>query len=220
MTREDRREITGKGLLLALILFVSTLLVLLINQDMMNLQTVGIYLVPIIAGYCLLGMFVRWLAYRSTLIKKDFHLFSGPAAIYWLQMLTIAIAVTACFLPQPLRYIILANAAALFLAWLTDYLYLRSVAKELNSGLQHHSRTMVEDLEERPQTVDMLMNEIENYCKKNRLTLEILEYGIPAKIKMNNTLYKVQLGQYYNLFGTATYTLEFHSMVTESAKTD
>lgn len=214
MTREDKREITVKGLFLGLILFVSALIVLLINQDMMHLQIVGVYLIPIIAGYALVGMFLRWMVYRSTLRNKEFHLFSGAAAIYWIWLLTILLAVCSYWIPQVLRYIVLANAAALLLVWLIDYLYLKNIAKELNSGLQYHRRTLVEDLSERPQTKDMFIKEIENYCRKNSLPLEIIEYGIPAKIKMNNILYQVQLGQYYTMLGTVTYTLEFHSIVT------
>jgi len=215
MTKEDRREITVKGLFLALILFVSTLITLLIHRDIQHLQIVGTFLIPIIVGYSLLGMFIRLTMYRSTLRKKEFHLFSGPAIIYWIGMLSTIIMFCAYWIPQVIRYIVLANGAALLLAWLLDYLYLKNIAKELNSGLEYYSRILIEDLPTRPHTEDMFMEEIENYCKKNNLSLEIMEYGIPAKIKMNNTLYLVKLGQYYTLFGSIAYTLEFHNIVSK-----
>lgn len=213
MTKGDRREITVKGLFLGLILFVSTLIDLLINKDMQHLQIVGTFLFPIIVGYCLLGMFIRWMMYRSTLRKKGSHLFSGPAIVYWIMILSAIFTAGAYGIPQVIRYIVVANVATLLLAWLLDCLYLKNVAKELNSGLEYYSRTLVEDLPARPQTEDVFMEEIDNYCKKNHLSLEIMEYGIPAEIKMSNTLYIVKLGEYYNLMGSIVYTLEFHNVV-------
>lgn len=215
MTKEDIREIAVKGLFLGMILFVSTLIDLLINKDMQNLQIVGIFLIPIILGYCLLGMFIRWMVYRSTIRKEGPHLFSGAAIVYWILMLSTIFMAGSYFIPQVIRYIVVANTATLLLAWLLDCVYLRNIAKELNSGLSYYSRTLVEDLRERPQTEDMFMEEIKNYCKKNHVSLEILEYGIPAKIKMNNALYMVKLGQYYSVVGTLTYTLEFHNVVSQ-----
>lgn len=215
MTKDDRREIAVKGLFLGLILFVSTLIDLLINKDMQHLQIVGTFLFPIIVGYCLLGMFIRWMMYRSTLRKKGSHLFSGPAIVYWIMILSAIFTAGAYGIPQVIRFIVVANVATLLLVWLLDCLYLKNIAKELNSGLEYYSRTLVEDLPERPQTEDMFMGEIENYCKKNNLSLEIKEFGIPAKIKMNNTLYLVKLGQYYTLTGSIVYTLEFHNIVSK-----
>lgn len=215
MTKDDRREIAVKGLFLGLILFVSTLIDLLINKDMQHLQIVGTFLFPIIVGYCLLGMFIRWMMYRSTLRKKGSHLFSGPAIVYWIMILSAIFTAGAYGIPQVIRYIVVANIATLLLLWILDCLYLKNIAKELNSGLEYYSRTLVEDLPARPQTEDMFMGEIENYCKKNNLSLEIKEFGIPAKIKMNDTLYLVKLGQYYTLTGIIVYTLEFHNIVSK-----
>ncbi|MCM0648068.1 DUF4318 domain-containing protein [Clostridium swellfunianum] len=215
MTIEDKKDITIKGAILGFILFVSMLINLLISKDMEHLLIVGTYLVPIIIGYGLLGMFIRWMRYRSTLRRKEFSLFSGPAILYWVEMLCIIFMVSAYFIPQVIRYIVLTNAAALFLIWYLDYLYLKNVAKELNSGLGYSRRILVEDLRSRPHSEDMFMDEIENYCKKNHLSLDVLEYGLPAKIKMNNTLYTVKLGQYYTLMGTIVYTLEFRNIVSK-----
>jgi hypothetical protein len=215
MTKEDRIEIAVKGLFLGLILFVSTLIELLLSKDMEHLLVVGSFLIPIILGYCLFGMFIRWMVYRSTIRKKGFHLFSGIAGVYWIMMLSTLIMASSYFIPQVIRYIVLANIAALLLVWFINNLYLKNIAKELNSGLEYYSRTLVEDLKAKPQTEDMFMEEIENYCKKHNLTLEILEYGIPAKIKMNNTLYTVKLQEYYDLTGSIVNALEFNNVVSK-----
>ena len=151
--------------------------------------------------------------YRSTVRTIEFHLLSGPSIIYWIWIIVLFFIVSAYWIPQVIRYIVLANVAILLMVWFLNCLYLKNIAKELNSGLEYYSRMLVEDLPARPQTEDMFMEEIENYCKKNNLSLEIIEYGIPAKIKMNNTLYQVKLGQYYSLIGTMVFTLEFHNMV-------
>lgn len=216
MTKEDRREISTKGLLLGLVLFVSTLIYLLASTDMEHLRIVGTILVPVIAGYGVIGIFIVWLVYRSTLRKSNFSIFSGAAAIYWIWMISVIIMFASNWIPQVLRYIVLVNSAVLLVVWLLDYLYLKRIATELNSGLGYYSRKLVVDLSAKPQTEDMFMNEIENYCQKNNLTLEVLEYGMPAKIKMNNTLYQVQLGQYYTMIGTLIYTLEFNNMISKS----
>jgi hypothetical protein len=217
MTREDRIEIAVKGLFLGLILFVSTLIELLINKDMQHLLVLGTFLIPIILGYYLLGMFIRWMVYRSTIRKKGFHLFSGVAGVYWIMMLSTIFMAGAYFIPQVIRFIILANAATLLLVWLINCLYLKKIATEMNSGLEYYSSTLVEDLTARPQTEDMFMEEIENYCKKHNLSIEILEYGLPAKIKMDNTLYSVKLGEYYDIMGAIVYTLEFHNIVSKTS---
>lgn len=215
MTKEDRREITAKGLFLGLILFVSTLIYLLMNMDMLNLQIARTFFIPIIVGYCLLGIFIRWMVYRSTIRKKEFHLFSGFAIVYWIWIFSAFLMFISFWIPQVIRIIVLVNVAALLLVWLLNYIYLKNIAKELNSGLKYYSRTLIEDLPRKPQTEDMFMEEIENYCTRNHLSFEIINYGIPAEIKIDNTLYIVQLGQYYSMIGSLVYTLEFHNKVSQ-----
>ncbi|ERI93667.1 hypothetical protein HMPREF1982_01430 [Clostridiales bacterium oral taxon 876 str. F0540] len=217
MTREDKIDITTKGLFLGLILFVSTIAFLLISKDMQNLKTVGTFLIPIVICYALVGMLIRWMVYRSALKKESNHLFSGVASYYWVCMIFTVISVCAYFIPQAIRYIVLINAAVLLLVWVLDYLYLKNIAKELNSGLKYHRVTLIEDLLARPQTEDMFMKEIEVYCNKNHLTLEVIKSGIPAKVKMDNTPYLVKLGQYYSMIGTIVYTLEFSSILSSAA---
>lgn len=213
MTKEDLKEITMKGLLLGLILFVSTLIDLLINKDMQHLNIVGTFLIPVILGYCLLGILIRWMVYGSTIKKEGFHLFSGVAIVYWLMMFCAIFTAGAYFIPQVIRYIIVVNTATLLLVWFLNCVYLKNIAKELNSDMKYSRRVLVEDLPEKPKTEDMFIEEIKNYCYKNHLPLEIQEYGIPARIRMNNVLYLVKLGEYYSIVGTLTYTLEFHNIV-------
>jgi hypothetical protein len=216
MTREDLKETAVKGLFLGVILFISTLISLLISNDMQHLQIVRTFLIPILAAYWLIGMFILWMRYRSTIRKKGFSMFSGIAIVYWVWILATIFMAGAYGIPQVFRYIILANVATLLVGWLLDCLYLKNIAKELNSGLGYYKRTLVEDLQSRPATEDLFMKEIENYCNRNHLSLEIIEYGIPAKIKMNNNLYTVQLGQYYSIIGTIVYTLEFQNIVSRT----
>jgi hypothetical protein len=157
------------------------------------------------------------MVYRSTIRKKGFHLFSGVAGVYWIMMISTIFMAGSYFVPQVIRFIILTNAATLLLVWFINCLYLKKIATELNSGLEYYSRTLVEDLTTRPQTDDMFMEEIEKYCKKHNLSIEILEYGLPAKIKMDNTLYSVKLGEYYDIIGALVYTLEFHNIVSKTS---
>ncbi|OOM78216.1 DUF4318 domain-containing protein [Clostridium sp. BL-8] len=213
MIKEDRVEIISKGLFLAVILFLSTVINLLIQRDIQNLKAIGTFLIPIILGYCLIGIFIRWLVYRNTLIKDGYHIFSGAAAIYWIFIFTAIIMFCAALIPKFIRDIITVNIGILLLVWFLNYLYLKRIATELNSGIKYHLRVLIEDLPEKPQSEGRFIGEIENYCKRNNLSLEILEYGIPSKIKMNNTLYVVKLGQYYDIMGGIVYTLEFHNIV-------
>lgn len=215
MIKEDRIEIVIKGLFLALILFLSTIINLLIQQDILHLKIISTFLIPIILGYCLLGMFIQLMVYRSTFRKEGGNIFSGSAIIYWVFIFTTIIMFSAYFIPEVIRYTVTANVAALLLVWLLNFLYLKNIAKELNSGLELSSRVLIEDLYHRPQSEDEFMEEIKNYCLKNNLSLEIIWYGIPAKIKMNNMLYRVKLGQYYSITGGVVYTLEFHNEISK-----
>ncbi len=217
MTREDKIDISTKGLFLGVILFVSTIIYLLISKDMQDLKAVGTFIIPVVLCYALVGILIRWLMYRSALKKESNHLFSGVASYYWVCMICTIFMACAYFIPQAARYIVLTNAAVLLLVWVLDYLYLKNIAKELNSGLKYHRVTLIEDLLSRPQTEDMFMKEIEVYCNKNHLTLEVIKSGIPAKIKMDNTPYLVKLGQYYSMVGTVVYTLEFRSILSNPA---
>lgn len=216
MTKEDVKEIALKGLFLGLILFGSTLIYQLVIQNVKNLQIIGTYLIPFIVGYGVIGILLRWLLHLSTVKTQQFHLFSGPAAVYWIWMIGIVVILCAYLIPTAVREIVLVNSAALFLTWLIDYLYLKNIAKELNSGLGYFSRVLIEDLQAHPRTEDKFMEEIQSYCKKNNISLDIIEYGMPAKIKMNNKLYQVRLGQYYTLIGTLVYTLEFHNILSQT----
>jgi len=215
MTKEDRKEITVKGLFLGLILFVSTLIYLLMNMDMLDLHIFRTYLIPIIVGYCLLGIFIRWMVYRSTIRKKKFHLFSGFAIVYWIWIFSAFLMFISFWIPQVIRIIVVVNVTALLLVWLLNYIYLKNIAKELNSGLKYYSRTLIEDLPKKPQSEDMFMKEIEDYCTRNHLSFEIINYGMPAEIKIDNTLYIVELGQYYSMIGSLIHTLEFHNKASQ-----
>ncbi|EHI98205.1 hypothetical protein CDLVIII_1513 [Clostridium sp. DL-VIII] len=213
MMKEDRVEIISKGLFLAVILFLSTVINLLIQRDIQHLKSIGTFLIPIILCYCLIGIFIRWIVYRNTLIKDGYHIFSGAAAIYWIFIFTAIIMFCAFLIPKFIRDIITVNVIILLLIWFLNYIYLKRIATELNSGIKHHSRVLIEDLPEKPQSEGRFIGEIENYCKRNNLSLDIIEYGIPSKIKMNNTMYVVKLGQYYDVMGGMVYTLEFHNIV-------
>lgn len=215
MTREDFREITLTGLFIGFILFLSSIISLLAHKDMHNLEVVGTFLLPIILAYGIIGIFIRWKLYRNTIKKKSHSIFSGFASVYWIWLLCLAFMFLAYFIPQAIRYIMLSNAVTLFLMWLVDYLYLKNIAKELNTGFISLNSVLIEDLSSKPRNEDEFMEEIENYCKKNNLTLEIINYGLPAKIKMNSTQYLVKLNQYYSMVGTIIYTLEFHNITSK-----
>jgi hypothetical protein len=211
MLKEDKIEILSKGLFLALILFLSTVIYLLIQQDTQHLIIVGTFLVPIILGYCLIGVFIQLIVYGNSLKSEVSPIFSGAAIIYWIFLITTVVMLCASFIPQVIRYTITINIIVLFGVWLINYLYLKNIADELNSELGYYSQVLVEDLNEKPQTEDIFMEEIKYYCKRNNLDLEIIWYGIPANIKMNNINYTVKLGEYYSILGNVIYTLEFHN---------
>lgn len=216
MLKEDKIEILSKGLFLALMLFLSTIIYLLIQQDTQHLKIVGALLVPIILGYCVIGVFIQLIAYRNSLKAEVSPIFSGASIIYWIFLITTAVMLCASFIPQIIRDTITINIIVLFLVWLINYLYLKNIADELNSELGYSSQVLVEDLRERPQTEDIFMEEIKNYCKKNNLDLEIIWYGIPANIKMNDINYTVRLGEYYSILGNVVYTLEFHNTFSQT----
>ena len=68
---------------------------------------------------------------------------------------------------------------------------------------------LLEDLERKPRNADEFMECIASYCKKNALDLEVLQYGIPAKVKMGDELYEVKLVEYCSLSNGIVSALEF-----------
>lgn len=216
MTNGEKKEIIINGLILGMILFLSTLFILLINIYIENFQVIWTFLIPIFVGYCLLGMFIRWMAYRSTLRKNGFSILSGTDIAHWILFFSTIFMVGAFSLPHFIRYVVVTNVLTLLLIWFLNCIYIKKISNELNTNMDYYRKAIVIDLSKKPETEEIFTKEIVNYCKKNHLSLEIIEYGIPSKIKLDNILYLVQLGQHFSVEGCIIYTLEFHNIVSKT----
>ena len=69
-------------------------------------------------------------------------------------------------------------------------------------------KTLVIDLDEKPKSKEEFFKIIEDKCIEKGDTLEYIERDIPAIVRINEVLYKVELGYYYGLIGNAVYTLK------------
>ena len=68
-------------------------------------------------------------------------------------------------------------------------------------------RTLVIDLKDKPGTKEEFFSVLEDYCIKNRLSLEYVKREIPAVVKLDGVLHEVDLRSYYT-YGGAIYTMD------------
>lgn len=215
--KEGRREvfwnIAVSGANLGVILFAGGLLGLwaLSGRDGMEVITSRLGLVFFL--YLLAGCFMRLV---KSLPELDFTWLRGITVVYWFDIFLLFLMVLAAFLPDYLRYMILADAAVLFVRWIINYIYMKHVADQLNHRTGG-GRTLVIDLSEKPGTKEEFFGILEEYCIKNRLSLEYVERDIPALVKLDGIPHKVDLNSYYT-YGGAVYTMDISRAGTKHEK--
>lgn len=200
--RELFWEILISGADLGMILFVGAFMGLWLFSGRQGLEIVmdrlGLFFLIYLAAGCLLQFFKR-------LPELDLSWLRGMAFIYWFDILLILLLFLAAFLPDYLRYMILSDAVVLLGRWALNYLYAKRTANELNKA--KGGRTLVIDLNEKPGTKEEFFSVLENYCIKNRLSLEYIERDIPAVVNLDGVLHEVDLRSYYT-YGGPVYTMD------------
>lgn len=193
-----------KGVNIGLFLLVSSILTLRIINDLEGTVNLFNYFIPVVLVYIVIGVLLQLI---RQLPGKSSNGSIGIAIYYWLWMILIIVPIIGIFIDDYIRYIILVNAIIIIGLWIGDYIHLTRIAKELNGTRVNKNKTLVIDLDEKPKSKEEFFRIIENKCIENGDTLEYIERDIPAIVKINGVLYKIEIGYYYSLIGNAVYTL-------------
>lgn len=203
---EETREKVMYGCFFGLVLFASSAVYFSFIKDTAAAGELLKFIPAALIVYLILGNLFVWLYNRPESGKLGVW-FSGSAAVYWIWIFMGALGFIAFLLPGILRNMILVNVGVLVVCWIADYRSFHKIADELNGGVVK-GRYLVVDIQECPKSVDAFCREIEDYCKKNRRTLEFITKGKPAVIRMDGELYHVELDSFYSQFGPM-YALKF-----------
>lgn len=199
------KENVMKGINIGFVLLISSILTLRLTNDIEGVIKVFNYFIPILIGYGLLGVLIQWI---RNLPHKSSEGSMGVGIYYWIFIIVIFISVIGNFIPDYIRYIILVNIVVLIALWIFDYILLGKVAKELNGEESHKYNTLLIDLKEKPRTKEEFFKVLEEYCISNKILLEYVEKDLPAIVKMNKNLNKVEIGYYFDVSGATIYTLK------------
>lgn len=203
---EETKEKVLDGCFFGLVLFASTAVYLSFSKNTATIAGMLKFIPVALIVYLLVGNVIIWL-YNRPGKSKIGQWFNGAAAVYWISIFAGFFVLLSIVLPGVLRNIVLVNIAVAFVCWLVDYRSFKKIAEELN-GEVVKGRYLVVDLEECPRSVDAFCREIEDYCRKNRITLEFITRGKPAVVKMDGQTYHVELDSFYSQFGPM-YALKF-----------
>lgn len=209
MSVDNLKECGLKGSFLGLVLMMSSLLVVSLTGDAAGLTMVLPYIPAVMAGYLLLGICCCLLYGRT---PKEHSWLTGTAVYYWLFLIIMLVIVTASFLTETVRYVILVNALVLVVLWVMEYVSLMKIADELNQVMPAGRSSLMVDLNEKPATMEAYFNEIEKYCTDNKWEMEYIKKEMPALIRVNGKSYRVKMGVYYTAIGTPVYTMTFSRM--------
>ncbi len=136
----------------------------------------------------------------------------GVSIYYWVWMIVIIVPIIGMFIDDYIRYIILINGIVILGIWIVDYIHISKIAKELNGGRVNKHKTLVMDLDEKPKSKEEFFRLIEEKCIVNGDILEYIERDIPAIVKINKILYKIEIGYYYGIVGNIVYTLKISEL--------
>lgn len=206
--KRERIEEFGKSMVIGFVLLFSAVLFLMQSRDMVHLKLFSENLVWIIALYVFGTLIVRFL-FSLEIFRKVSFLFRGAAAMWWLFLIFTILSIISPMLPEYIRDIVLVNIIVLIFMVIGNYLHMRYISKELNSGAWQKDFVLIEDLERKPRSEEEFMNGIILYCEKNALELEILQYGEPARVKMGGRVYTVEVAEYCSLASGVVYVMEF-----------
>lgn len=193
---------------LGMTLFFSAVFILLLTHDLAHLELFADNLFGIMGIY-LAAALVLWGISSLKILQRIGFLFKGASMIYWIFLIGLPVEVIGAFLEKYIRCILTMNVLVLVCVMLGNFFYMKYIADELNNGKWTKGFRLIEDIERKPKNEDEFMQWIENYCRKNALDLEILQYGIPAEIRMDGLMYRVQITEYASMASGVVPAVEF-----------
>lgn len=180
----------------------------MLTHDLVHLELFADNLFLIIGIY-LVAVLVLWGISSLKILQRIGFLFKGAAIIYWIFLLGLPIEIIGAFLEKYIRDILTMNVLVLIGVMLGNFFYMKYIADELNNGKWTKGFRLLEDIEHRPKNEDEFVEWIQEYCRKNALDMEIIQYGIPAEIRMDGLMYRVQMTEYASMANGVVPAVEF-----------
>ena len=205
--KENLMETFKQGLFLGMLLFICSLTALRLAAPE-GVGPVWSLFPAVLSGYLAAGCFLQLI--RSLAARLDSAFFRGAAAAAWCYIVLFCLFFPAQNLPLPVRIMLLTSAAVLLLLWEAEYRYLKSVARDLNSGAA--GRILLIDLDEKPGSSEEFFAALETYCKKSSITLEYVKRDIPATVKLNGRLHTLTLTESY-MYGGPGWSMEIQEIL-------
>lgn len=211
MKNIERIENLFKTAGFGLIYFFSAVFSLMLNKDMLHLKLFSDNLFLISGIYIILALIIRFI-FSLEYIKSFLVMFKGPASLLWIFIIITILPLTNLILEPYMQHIAKIHIIITLLLIIGNFLYMRNISIKLNNGNWKHGFKLVEDLPCKPKNEDEFMQYIYNYCQKNSLEIEVIKYGMPAIIKLEDELNEVSLQSYLSMAGGIIYTLEFKNI--------
>ncbi len=210
MTKNEWFKDIGKSIVIGLLLFFSAVLYLMLKKDMIHLHIFSENVIWLMGGYVVGIIGIRYICSMKS-IKKLAVLFQGEAIVWWILLGSLLWMDIVSLIPDYIRGIVFANACVVMCIAAGNYIEMYFISKELNREDWKRGFVIVEDLPSKPRNEEEFFKSIQCYCKKNALELEVLDYGMPAKIKMGGQIYDADVMEYCSLSDGIVYALRFRA---------
>lgn len=152
--------------------------------------------------YCMAGVLLELVRRQS---EKGIKWFRGLAAFCICDILLFAFIALNGLLPGFIHSIILADFVVFFGLRAANYFYMKNIAMQLNDGKK--GWTLVVDLKEKPRTKEEFFSVLEEYCFSNHMDLEYVNRDLPATVRLDGKLHRIELNYYYS-YGGPVYTMD------------
>ena len=210
MTKNEWFKDIGKSIVIGLLLFFSAVLYLMLKKDMIHLHIFSENVIWLMGGYVVGVRGIQCICSMKS-IKKLEVLFQGEAIVWWILLGSLLWMDIISLMPDYVRGIVLANACVIMCIAAGNYIEMYFISKELNKKDWKRGFVIVEDLSSKPRNEEEFFKSIQCYCIKNALELEVLDYGMPAKIKMGGHIYDADVMEYCSLSDGIVYALRFRA---------
>lgn len=208
--KEEKREILSYGTGIGGAMFVSNVIYLGRQSNVKFVEEVMPWFGLMFLAYVGVGILFFYL-YTRTPKKDSFwkYCMKGAAGIYMIGNIMPLIFLLGAVLSKttPLRIVCILDAAILLGFYILDYHSVWKLSNVLN-GRQGRTKTLLADLEEKPESVEEFCNQIRSYCEKNHQTVEFLTKGRTCEILLDGKPCTVELDSYYSQFGPM-YSMKF-----------
>lgn len=205
--KENLVETLKQGLFLGTLLLLCSLSVLWLAAPE-EIGPVWSLFPAVLFGYVAAGCLLHLLRGRPARLNSSF--FRGAAALAWCYIFLFCLFFLAQQIPRSIQVMFLTSTVVLLLLWEAEYRYLKSVAKDLNSGAA--GRILLIDLEEKPGTPEEFFTVLETYCQKSSISLEYVKKDIPATVRLDGRLHTVALTESY-MYGGPGWSLEIQEIL-------